>query len=119
MVGSNRLLETCAVMHARAADAATLGERGAATHEIMRNALRATSGTGTVRSNIAGVAQASEETGAAAPVLPSASELSRQSEPLAADVAHIRETVQASRRGGTAGCSLNTSFAAAITGGAD
>jgi hypothetical protein len=105
------------VMHAQGADAAAFVERGVATHEIMRNAVRATSGT--VRSNIAGVAQASEETGAAAPVPASASELSRQSEPLAADVAHIRETVQASRCGATARCSLNTSFAAAITGGAD
>ncbi len=46
--------------------------------------------------NIAGVAQASEETGAAAgQVLSAASELSRQSEHLRAEVARFLATVRA------------------------
>jgi hypothetical protein len=51
---------------------------------------------GAVTSNIAGVARASEETGAAAAqVLSSASELSRQSEHLSAEVARFLGTVRA------------------------
>jgi len=71
-------------------------EQGAATQEIVRNVSQAAVGAGEVTSNIAGVAQASEETGAAATqVLASASELSRQSEHLRAEVAHFLATVRA------------------------
>ncbi|AWI91890.1 methyl-accepting chemotaxis protein [Methylobacterium sp. DM1] len=76
--------------------AAAVEEQGAATQEIVRNVAQAASGTGAVTSNIAGVARASEETGAAAAqVLSSASELSRQSEHLSAEVARFLGTVRA------------------------
>ncbi len=76
--------------------AAAVEEQGAATQEIVRNVSQAASGTGEVTSNIAGVAQASEETGAAASqVLSAASELSRQSEHLGAEVARFLNTVRA------------------------
>ncbi|MGU3661819.1 methyl-accepting chemotaxis protein [Methylobacterium fujisawaense] len=76
--------------------AAAVEEQGAATQEIVRNVAQAASGTGEVTSNIAGVAQASEETGAAASqVLSAASELSRQSEHLGAEVARFLATVRA------------------------
>ena len=76
--------------------AAAVEEQGAATQEIVRNVSQAAAGAGEVTSNIAGVAQASEETGAAATqVLASASELSRQSEHLRAEVARFLSTVRA------------------------
>nr|WP_207625278.1 MULTISPECIES: cache domain-containing protein [unclassified Methylobacterium] len=76
--------------------AAAVEEQGAATQEIVRNVAQAASGTGAVTSNIAGVARASEETGAAAAqVLSSASELSRQSEHLSAEVTRFLGTVRA------------------------
>ncbi|MFY9290198.1 MAG: methyl-accepting chemotaxis protein [Methylorubrum rhodinum] len=76
--------------------AAAVEQQGAATQEIVRNVAQAASGTGEVTSNIAGVAQASEETGAAASqVLSAASELSRQSEHLGAEVARFLNTVRA------------------------
>jgi methyl-accepting chemotaxis protein len=76
--------------------AAAVEQQGAATQEIVRNVAQAASGTGAVTSNIAGVARASEETGAAATqVLTSASELSRQSEHLSAEVARFLRTVRA------------------------
>ena len=76
--------------------AAAVEEQGAATQEIVRNVSQAAAGAGEVTSNIAGVAQASEETGAAASqVLSSASELSRQSEHLRAEVARFLATVRA------------------------
>ena len=76
--------------------AAAVEEQGAATQEIVRNVGQAASGTTEVTSNIAGVAQASEETGAAASqVLGAASELSRQSEHLGAEVARFLDTVRA------------------------
>ncbi|BAU88831.1 methyl-accepting chemotaxis sensory transducer [Methylorubrum populi] len=76
--------------------AAAVEEQGAATQEIVRNVSQAAVGAGEVTSNIAGVAQASEETGAAATqVLASASELSRQSEHLRAEVARFLSTVRA------------------------
>ncbi|SFF26782.1 methyl-accepting chemotaxis protein, partial [Methylobacterium sp. 13MFTsu3.1M2] len=57
---------------------------------------QASAGTNEVTGNIAGVAQASEETGAAASqVLSAASELSRQSEHLGAEVARFLATVRA------------------------
>ena len=53
-------------------------------------------GTGAVTSNIAGVAGAAEETGAAAAqVLGAASELSRQSEHLNAEVGRFLATIRA------------------------
>ncbi|MCJ2137828.1 methyl-accepting chemotaxis protein, partial [Methylobacterium sp. J-026] len=76
--------------------AAGVEEQGAATQEIVRNVGQAAQGTGEVTSNIAGVASASEETGAAASqVLGAASELSRQSEHLAAEVGRFLATVRA------------------------
>lgn len=76
--------------------AASVEQQGAATQEIVRNVSQAAMGAGEVTSNIAGVAQASEETGAAASqVLSAASELSRQSEHLGAEVTRFLATVRA------------------------
>ena len=76
--------------------AAAVEEQGAATQEIVRNVTQASAGTGEVTTNIAGVARASEETGAAASqVLGAASELSRQSEHLNAEVGRFLATVRA------------------------
>ena len=76
--------------------AAAVEEQGAATQEIVRNVAQAAVGTGEVTANITGVAGAAEETGAAASqVLASASELSRQSEHLSAEVARFLATVRA------------------------
>jgi len=75
---------------------AAVEQQGAATQEIVRNVAQASTGTNEVTSNIAGVAQASEETGAAAAqVLSAASDLSRQSEHLGAEVARFLATVRA------------------------
>ncbi|PXW61360.1 methyl-accepting chemotaxis protein [Methylobacterium sp. B4] len=76
--------------------AAAVEEQGAATQEIVRNVAQASTGTSEVTGNIAGVARASEETGAAASqVLASASELSRQSEHLGAEVQRFLAGVRA------------------------
>ncbi|XYD09845.1 methyl-accepting chemotaxis protein [Methylobacterium sp. NMS12] len=76
--------------------AASVEQQGAATQEIVRNVSQAAMGTGEVTSNIAGVAGAAEETGAAASqVLGAASELSRQSEHLSAEVGRFLATVRA------------------------
>ncbi|HEV7439618.1 MAG TPA: HAMP domain-containing methyl-accepting chemotaxis protein, partial [Methylobacterium sp.] len=76
--------------------AAAVEEQGAATQEIVRNVSQASTGTSEVTRNIAGVARASEETGAAASqVLTSASELSRQAEHLGAEVSRFLATVRA------------------------
>ncbi|XYD09853.1 methyl-accepting chemotaxis protein [Methylobacterium sp. NMS12] len=76
--------------------AAAVEQQGAATQEIVRNVAQAAMGTGEVTSNIAGVANAAEETGAAASqVLGAASELSRQSEHLSAEVHRFLATVRA------------------------
>ncbi|MFH6786532.1 MULTISPECIES: methyl-accepting chemotaxis protein [Methylobacterium] len=76
--------------------AAAVEEQGAATREIVRNVSQAAAGTGEVTTNIAGVARAADETGAAASqVLASASELSRQSEHLSAEVARFLDGVRA------------------------
>ncbi|MGE7414527.1 methyl-accepting chemotaxis protein [Methylobacterium tarhaniae] len=76
--------------------AAAVEEQGVATQEIVRNVSQAATGTGEVTGNIAGVAGAAEETGAAAAhVLASATELSRQSEQLGAEVARFLATVRA------------------------
>lgn len=89
----NRIREINAVA---AGIAAAVEQQGAATQEIVRNVAQASTGTTEVTSNIAGVAQASEETGAAASqVLMSASELSRQSERLSAEVDRFLTTVRA------------------------
>ncbi|MCJ2140419.1 methyl-accepting chemotaxis protein [Methylobacterium sp. E-066] len=75
--------------------AAAVEQQGAATQEIVRNVSQAAMGTGEVTSNISGVAGAAEETGAAASqVLGAASELSRQSEHLAAEVGRFLATVR-------------------------
>jgi methyl-accepting chemotaxis protein len=76
--------------------AVAVEEQGAATREIVRNVSQAAVGTELVTSNIVSVAGAAEETGAAAAqVLSSASELSRQSEHLGAEVARFLATVRA------------------------
>ncbi|MCJ2045725.1 methyl-accepting chemotaxis protein [Methylobacterium sp. J-078] len=76
--------------------AAAVEEQGAATQEIVRNVAQAATGTSEVTGNISGVAGAAEETGAAATqVLASASELSRQSEHLNAEVGRFLATVRA------------------------
>ncbi|WCS28925.1 methyl-accepting chemotaxis protein (plasmid) [Methylobacterium sp. NMS14P] len=76
--------------------AAAVEQQGAATQEIVRNVSQAAMGTGEVTGNIAGVAGAAEETGAAASqVLGAASELSRQSEHLSAEVGRFLATVRA------------------------
>ncbi|SFL81266.1 methyl-accepting chemotaxis protein [Methylobacterium pseudosasicola] len=76
--------------------AAAVEEQSAATQEIVRNVAQAASGTGEVTHNIVGVAKASEATGSAANlVLTSASELSRQSEQLNAEVREFLTVVRA------------------------
>ncbi|WP_253369867.1 MULTISPECIES: methyl-accepting chemotaxis protein [Methylorubrum] len=76
--------------------AAAVEEQGAATQEIVRNVAQAASGTGSVTRTIAEVAGTAEETGAAAAqVLASATELSRQSEYLGAEVGRFLDTVRA------------------------
>ncbi|GJD50146.1 hypothetical protein OPKNFCMD_2883 [Methylobacterium crusticola] len=76
--------------------AAAVEQQGAATQEIVRNVSQAAVGTGEVTRNIAGVAGAADDTGAAAGrVLDSASDLSRQSGSLNAEVARFLATVRA------------------------
>jgi methyl-accepting chemotaxis protein len=76
--------------------AAAVKQQSAATQEIVRNVAQASSGTAKVTDNIAGVARASEDTGtAAAHVLTSASEVSRQSEHLSGEVRRFLTTVRA------------------------
>jgi methyl-accepting chemotaxis protein len=76
--------------------AAAVEQQAAATQEIVRNVAQASSGTTEVTSNIVGVARASEDTGAAAAqVLSASGELSRQSEHLNAEVARFLSTVRA------------------------
>ncbi|MGX7707325.1 methyl-accepting chemotaxis protein [Methylobacterium sp. Gmos1] len=76
--------------------AATVEQQGAATQEIVRNVTHAATGTSEVTASVAGVAGAAEETGAAAnQVLASASELSRQSEHLDAEVRRFLAGVRA------------------------
>ncbi len=76
--------------------AAAVEQQRAATQEIVRNVAQASAGTTEVTGNIAVVAQASEETGAAASqVLSAASQLSRQSEHLGAEVSQFLATVRA------------------------
>ncbi|MCJ2057474.1 methyl-accepting chemotaxis protein [Methylobacterium sp. J-048] len=76
--------------------AAAVEQQGAATQEIVRNVGQAAQGTGEVTDNITGVADAADETGkAAGQVLSAATELSRQSETLTAEVARFLDTVRA------------------------
>ncbi|MGF3024879.1 methyl-accepting chemotaxis protein [Methylobacterium aquaticum] len=76
--------------------AAAVTQQGEATQEIVRNVGHAAMGTSEVTGTISGVAQASEETGAAAgEVLSAASDLSRQSEQLSAEVTRFLATVRA------------------------
>lgn len=76
--------------------AAAVEEQGAATQEIVRNVAQAATGTGEVTTTIADVAGAAEETGAAASqVLDAASELSRHSERLQAEMGRFVATVRA------------------------
>lgn len=76
--------------------AAAVEEQGTATREIVFNVAQASSGTGEVTGSIAGVAGAAEETGAAASqVYGAASELSRQSETLGAELSRFLATVRA------------------------
>ncbi|KST60168.1 chemotaxis protein [Methylobacterium sp. GXS13] len=76
--------------------AAAVEEQGAATQEIVRNVGQAAQGAGEVTSNITGVAAAADETGkAASHVIVAATELSRQSEHLSAEVARFLDTVRA------------------------
>ncbi|MCJ2069287.1 methyl-accepting chemotaxis protein [Methylobacterium sp. J-030] len=66
---------------------AAVNQQGTATQEIVRGVAQATQGAAQVTSNIAGVAEASERTGAAAhQVLTAATALSRQSEHLSGAV---------------------------------
>ncbi len=76
--------------------AAAVEQQGAATQEIVRNVAQAATGPSEVTGNIAGVAQASEDTGAAAAqVLSSSGELSRHAERLSAEMARFLATVRA------------------------
>ncbi|TXN39646.1 methyl-accepting chemotaxis protein [Methylobacterium sp. WL7] len=76
--------------------AAAVEEQGAATQEIVRNVSEAALGTGAVTSNIVGVADASEKTGAAATqVLDAAAVLSDQSGRLNAEVARFLDGIRA------------------------
>ena len=76
--------------------AAAVDEQGGATQEIVRNVSAAAAGTDAVTGTIGGVAETAGETGAAATqVLGAASELSRQSEHLRAEVGRFLATVRA------------------------
>ena len=76
--------------------AAAVEQQGAATQEIVRNIAQATAGTKEVTGNIVGVADVSEQTGAAAGnVLSAATGLSHQSERLSAEVDRFLATMRA------------------------
>ena len=76
--------------------ASAVEEQGAATLEISRNVLQAAQGTREVSSNIAGVSEAAQQTGAAATqVLSSASELSENGEVLKAQIDSFLREVRA------------------------
>jgi methyl-accepting chemotaxis protein len=81
---------------AATAIAAAVAERSAATQEIVRSIGHATRGAADVTGTIAGVAEASERTGAAADhVLQAATALSRQSETLSGEVGRFLAGVRA------------------------
>jgi methyl-accepting chemotaxis protein len=76
--------------------ASAVEEQGAATREIASNVHQAAQGTGEIAGNIEGVSRAASETGAAAAqVLSTAGEMSRQSETLRHDVDEFLATVRA------------------------
>ncbi|MCJ2121139.1 methyl-accepting chemotaxis protein [Methylobacterium sp. J-077] len=76
--------------------AAAVEEQGSATLEIVRNVAQASVGAQEVTGNIVRVAQASEQTEAAADhVLAAATDLSRQSERLSAEVGQFLLTIRA------------------------
>ena len=76
--------------------AAAVEQQGAATQEIVRNVAQAATGTTEVTRNVVGLAQASDEAGAAASqVLISASDLSRESEHLTSEVDRFLATIRA------------------------
>ena len=76
--------------------AAAVEQQGAATQEIIQAVNQASAGTQEVTSNIAGVAQAAEQTGEAATQVQSASlELSQHAEQLNKDVDRFLATVRA------------------------
>ena len=76
--------------------AAAIEQQGSATREIARNVQEAAHGTQHVTSNITGVQQAANDTGAAATeVLGAAEELSQQSEDLAAQLHRFLADVRA------------------------
>jgi methyl-accepting chemotaxis protein len=70
-------------------------QQDSATREIVRNIVQATAGAKQVTGNVVGVADAAEETGAAADhVLTAAGALSRQSERLTAEVDRFLTTIR-------------------------
>nr|WP_276593400.1 methyl-accepting chemotaxis protein [Methylobacterium sp. GC_Met_3] len=76
--------------------AAAVEQQGAATQEIVRNVTQAATGASEVTSNMAGVAEASEATGAAAhQVLAATAALARQSEDLGGEVRRFLATIRA------------------------
>ncbi len=76
--------------------AAAVEQQGAATQEIVRNVAQASTGTTEVTRNVIGLAQASDEAGAAASqVLSAATALSRESEHLTSEVGRFLATVRA------------------------
>ncbi|NEU15039.1 methyl-accepting chemotaxis protein [Methylobacterium sp. BTF04] len=76
--------------------AAAVEEQGAATQEIVRNIGQAADGTNSVTTTIVDVSEAVEATGtAAAQVLTSAVEVTRQSQHLSAEIARYLTTVRA------------------------
>ena len=76
--------------------ASAVEQQGAATREIASNVHQAAQGTGEIAGNIEGVSRAASETGAAAAqVLSTAGEMSRQSETLRRDVDAFLATVRA------------------------
>jgi methyl-accepting chemotaxis protein len=76
--------------------AAAMEEQGAATQEISRNAQQAAQGTQEVSSNVTGVNRAATDTGsAAAQVLSSSGELSRNAETLRGELEKFLTTVRA------------------------
>jgi methyl-accepting chemotaxis protein len=76
--------------------ATSVEQQGAATQEIARNVQEAAHGTGEVSVNITGVSRATQESSAASTqLLSSASDLSRQSETLRAEVQRFLASVRA------------------------
>ena len=84
--------------HGDAGKGFAVEEQGAATQEIARNVEQAASGTQEVTSNIGGVSQAANDTGAAATQIRDASSaLSEQSERLRTEVDKFLEQVRAAQ----------------------